>query len=175
MTVAVQPDFKIKWVEKKKASYTVPGKTYADVFKFFQKKNANKEEWGKFSHTKPGLAFKPAKGEPITDVVLKVGYTITMPKWPKVKSAPEGCQEAWNKMIKALEKHEDNHRLILLEECAKIAHTIGQETDLTRSKMAELFSNFAPDVKAAQDKYDAVTRNGENEGVFLPAPDECGG
>ena len=170
----VQPKFKIEWTEKKNTTYTVPGKTYADVFKFFQKKNAAKEEWGKFSHARPGLSFKPAKGEPITDVVLKVGYTITMPKWPKVKTAPKGCQEAWKKMIKALETHEDRHRLILLEECAKFGHEIAHQTNLTKKKLSELFSKFAPDVKKAQDKYDTATKNGEKEGVFLPAPDKCG-
>src|SRR5687768_5008746 len=63
----VQPSFKIEWTKKDSATYTVKG-SYEDVFKFFEKRNANKEEWGKFSPTKPEVAFKPKDG-PIQEVV----------------------------------------------------------------------------------------------------------
>ena len=40
MPDAVTPNFKIKWTKKDSKTYNVPGKTYEDVFEFFQKKNA---------------------------------------------------------------------------------------------------------------------------------------
>ena len=74
--------------------------------------------------------------------------------------------------MKALEKHEDNHRLILLEQCAIFGEKVSAEKDLTLKKLSELFAQFPKDVKAAQDKYDDATMHGEKEGVFLPAPDK---
>ena len=164
--------FKINWTKKGKATETVPGKTYDEMFKFFEKKNAAKQEWGKFSTERPGLALLPAKDEPITEVVLSIGYTITLPSWSGASSATKAGKAAWDKMFKALEKHEDNHRLILLEECAKFGEKVGAEKELTKKKLAELFTQFPKDVKAAQDKYDDATSHGEKEGVFLPAPDK---
>jgi hypothetical protein len=64
----------------------VPGNSYEEMFKFFEKKNAAGEEWAKFHHELPDLSFKPAKGEPITEVTLNVGYVITMPSWAKASS-----------------------------------------------------------------------------------------
>ncbi len=170
--MGVKPKFKMKWDKKDSSTYTVPGKTYEDVFKFFKGKNDKKEEWGKFSPTKPKLGFKPPKGEPITDVVLTMGYTITSPKWPKLKDANKKVKDAWDKMHKALAKHEENHRLILLEECAKFSMKVQAEEDLTFKKLKEFFDAFPGDVKKAQDLYDTKTGHGVKEGVFLPAPDK---
>ena len=169
----VTPRFKAEWTKKDKKTYSVSGNTYEDAFKFFAKKNASKEEWAAFAHERPGLSFLPAKGEPITDVTLKVGYTITMPSWSKANSLGKNRKAAWDKMMTALAKHEENHRVILLEQSALFGEKITNETDLSLKKLAELFKTFPADVKAAQDKYDASSGHGEKEGVFLPAPDKC--
>ena len=168
----VTPKFKIEWTKKDNKTSAVPGNTYEEVFKFFEKKNAAGEEWAKFHHERPDLSFKPAKGEPITEVTLKVGYVITMPSWSKANSLGKNRKAAWDKMITALEKHEENHRLILAEQSTAFAEKVVAETDLTLKKLSELFKKFPGDVKAAQDKYDSATGHGEKEGVFLPAPDK---
>ena len=168
----VTPTFKIQWTKKENTTSAVPGNTYEDVFKFFQKKNAANEEWAKFHHERPDVSFKPSKGGPITDVVLKVGYVITMPSWSKAGSLGTKAKTAWDKMMAALAKHEENHRLILVEQSLLFGEKITAETDLSQKKLAELFKKFPGDVKAAQDKYDGSSKHGEKEGVFLPAPDE---
>jgi hypothetical protein len=167
----VQPSFKIDWTKKDSATYTVKG-TYEDVFEFFKQRNANKEEWGKFSPTKPELAFKPKKG-PIEEVVLKIGYTITLPKWSGYNDAKKSCKEAWDKMFSSLEKHEEGHRLILLEEAAIFGEKVTSQKNLDTKKLAELLKEFSPSVKTAQKKYDDATESGAKKGVFLPAPDQC--
>ena len=170
--MAVNPTFKVEVTKKDRKTSAVAGNTYEDVFKFFEKKNAAKEEWAKFSHEKPALSFKPPSGGPVTEVVLKVGFTITMPSWSKASSLGKNRKAAWDKMITALEKHEENHRLILLEQSMLWGETITAESDLTVEKLATLFKPFPAQVKAAQDKYDASSGNGVKEGVFLPAPDK---
>ena len=98
----VTPKFKVEWTTKDKKTYSVSGNTYEDAFKFFAEKNASKEEWAAFSHERPGLTFLPAKGEPITEVTLEVGYTITMPSWSKANSLGKNRKAAWDKMMTAL-------------------------------------------------------------------------
>jgi len=169
----VTPKFKIEWTKKDKKTYSVPGSSYEDAFKFFGKKNDAKEEWATFSHERPGLSFLPPKGEPITDVTLKVGYTITMPSWSKASALGKNRKAAWDKMMTALAKHEDKHRGILEDQSALFGEKITKETDLSLKRLAELFKSFAGDVKTAQDRYDASSGHGEKEGVFLPAPDKC--
>jgi hypothetical protein len=168
----VKPKFKIEWTKKDNKTASVPGSTYEEMFKYFEKKNASNEEWAKFHHERPDLSFKPAKGEPITEVTLKVGYVITMPSWSKASSLNKKGKAAWDKMMAALEKHEDNHRQILEKQSDLFGEKITAETDLTLKKLAELFKKFPADVTAAQDKYDSATSHGEKEGVFLPAPDK---
>lgn len=169
---AVKPTLKVKWTKKDKATYTISAKDYEGLYKFFEAKNKKKEEWGKFSVTTPAVSFKPPKGNPITEVVLKIGHTTTLPKWPKYSKVSKDAQKAWDAMYKALEKHEERHRLILLEQVAKFAAKVEAKENLDIKGLQKLLKDFSPDVEKAQKKYDDATSHGEKEGVFLPAPDK---
>jgi predicted secreted Zn-dependent protease len=168
----VKPKFKIQWTKQDKKTYAVPGSTYDDVYKFFQKKNTSGEEWGKFSPERPNLSFKPSKGEPITEVTLMVGYTITMPAFSKANALGKKAKAAWDKMMKALEKHEDTHRATLEKSCNDFGSQITSKTDLSLKDLQDLFKAFPKDAKTDQDAYDNKTAHGVKEGVYLPAPDE---
>jgi predicted secreted Zn-dependent protease len=168
----VSPKFKIEWTKKGKATYSVSGSTYEDAFKFFSKMNASKKEWATFHHETPQIGLVPDKTEPITEVTLKLGYVITMPSWSKASALGPKRKAAWDKMMTALAKHEENHRLIFLEEGAKFGEKVTAKTDLTRATLKPMFAQFSKDVKTAQDLYDSKTSHGETEGVFLPAPDK---
>ncbi len=165
--------FKVEWTKKDRKTYSVPGATYENAFKFFARKNAAHEEWAVFAPERPGLSFLPARGAPITEVVLRLGFTITMPSWSNASSLGRNRKAAWDKMIAALAKHEENHRLILIEQGLVFGEKVTKATDLDPKKLADLFKRFPADVKAAQDRYDAATGHGAKEGVFLPAPDKC--
>lgn len=167
-----QAKFSINYTKKGKATEAVPGKTYEEMFKFFEKKNAAGQEWGKFHTERPNISFKPAKGEPITEVTLDIGWVITLPSWGGASSATAAGKAAWEKMLKALEKHEENHRTILLEQIARFVDRVTDVDDLKLKQLQTLFTQFPKDIKAAQDKYDGATDHGKKEGVFLPAPDK---
>lgn len=167
--------FKVQWTRKATTTYPVPGKTYDDMFEFFRKKNAAKEEWGRFSPEKPGISFGQRKDGTIADVVLMVGYTITVPKWGGLGSASKTGKDAWTKMAKALDKHEEKHRKILEDLCEDFGTAVTKEDPLTKEKLDVLFGAFPAAVKKAQDEFDVRTGNGKKEGVFLPAPDEVEG
>jgi len=168
----VTPKFKIEWTKKGKATYSVPGSSYEDAFAFFAKRNAARKEWAIFDHEIPRVALKPDKREPITDVVLQIGFVITMPSWPKSSALGPKRKAAWDKMMTVLAKHEENHRLIFLEEAAKFGEKVTAKVDLTRAVLKPMLTQFSKDVKTAQDLYDSKTGHGEKEGVFLPAPDK---
>jgi hypothetical protein len=167
-----KPKFIVNWTKRDNQTSAVTGNTYEEMFKFFQKKNASKEEWAKFHTERPALSFKPAKGEPITEVTLSIGYTTAMPSWSKASSLGSKGKAAWDAMMNALKKHEDNHRQILEDEVKKFGALVSAETDLSLKKLSDLFKDFPDDVRKAQEAYDAKTSHGEKEGVFLPAPDK---
>jgi len=168
----VVPKFKIAVTKKGKATYQVPGSTYEAAFAFFAKMNAAKKEWGKFDPEQPNVDLLPTKGEPITDVTLNIGFVITMPSWSKAGSLGPKRKAAWDKMMTALAKHEDNHRLILLEEAMKFGNLVTAKKDLTRKVLKPMLDNFSSEVTKAEKLYDAKTDHGRKEGVFLPAPDQ---
>jgi predicted secreted Zn-dependent protease len=142
------------------------------MFKFFQAKNARREEWGKFHPERITMSAKLDRGEPITEVTLTVGYTITLPAWSKASSLGKKGKAAWDAMMAALKKHEDTHADIFEDQVNKFGAAITSQTDLTNRKLSDLFKNFPAAVKSAQDGYDSRTAHGEKEGVFLPAPDK---
>jgi predicted secreted Zn-dependent protease len=167
-----KPKFTIKWTKRDNKTWPVPGKTYEEMFKFFEKKNAAKEEWAKFHHERPSLSVEPDKSDPITDVTLMVGYTIVMPEWSKATSIGKNRKAAWDKMIAALKAHEGQHRKILEDQAQSFGATITSETDLSHTRLTELFNKFAPNLDKAQKAYDATSWHGVKEGVSLPAPDK---
>ena len=166
----VSPNCKIKWTKKGAATYAVPGSSYEDAFDFFSKRNAAKKEWAIFHHETPAVDLN--KAEVITDMTLKIGYVITMPSWSKAGSLGPKRKAAWDKMMTALAKHEDNHRLILLEEAAKFCAKVSAKTDVTRKVLQPMLDQFSKDIETAQALYDGKSGHGEKEGVFLPAPDK---
>lgn len=168
----VQPKFKLQWTKRDQKTYSVSGATYEEMFTFFEKKHAAREEWAKFHAERPDLSFKPSRDEPITEVTLKIGYTITMPTWSKASALGRKGKDAWDKMMAALDKHEDTHRRILEQQIKLFGEAVERETDLTVKKLSDMFKKFPADVKSAQDDYDSKTSHGEKEGVFLPAPDK---
>ena len=95
-----------------------------------------------------------------------------MPAWSKASALGKNGKDAWDKMMAALDKHEDTHRRILEQQSGLFGDAIERETDLTVKKLVDMFKQFPADVKSAQDDYDSKTSHGEKEGVFLPAPDK---
>jgi hypothetical protein len=167
-----KPKFKLVWTKKDNKSETVSAATYQDVYDFFKKKNAAKQEWGRFHPEGMQVVGDPARGEPILGVTLKIGYTIFMPTWAKRNAATKKEQAAWDAMLGVLAKHEDSHRIIMEKQISAFQSAVEAETDLSNKKLGELVKQFTKDLEAAQDDYDTKSGHGVKEGVFLPAPDE---
>jgi hypothetical protein len=56
----------------------------------------------------------------VTAVALDAGYTIEMPVWPGYTKAPESCKAEWDRMWKALDKHEKGHAGLMVGAVVKL-------------------------------------------------------
>jgi len=59
-----------------------------------------------------------------------------MPSWSKASSLGKKQKDAWDKMMAALQKHEDNHRQILEDQCKLFGEKVTAQTDLTLKPVA---------------------------------------
>jgi len=159
---------KTTWGGKDKSTFKVAAKTLGEAAEELDKR----DEWGKFDG-KIGFDYDSDENDYVTNVTLKPSYTIEMPVWAGYKKAPKACQEEWDRMYKALEKHEDGHRLIHLETLAKIQDILGKQTDLSADQLKTDYAQMIQDGQDNQDKFDTATGNGSKKGVELTITDEC--
>ena len=159
----------VKWGSKDtKSSIKIKAKTLGGALKALEKR----DEWGKFDG-KIGYAYKADSDGLVTAVAIKPSYTIQMPSWDGYKKAPKACQTEWDRMWKALEKHEDGHRLIHLETLAIISDWLDKAEDLTVADFKSTFEAKMKEGQKNQDKFDSATGHGEKKGVTLTIASEC--
>jgi len=163
-------EFTVKWGSRSISTYSVPGNTYEEVFKFFQNKKHKREDWVKvtFSHSINMDVNKPPK-----EIWLKMAYTIEMPEWSKVSSQTAKAKTAWRTMVTAAKKHAQKHAALFEDEVDKLCKATDKEADFR--KWSGLYRQFAETLKKAHESYDSRSANGEKEGVMLPPPDKVKG
>ena len=164
----VKVTVKTTWGAKNSSTFQVKAKTLGGAADELSKR----DEWGKFDGN-IGYDYDSDENDYVTKVTLKPSYTISMPVWAGYKKAPKACQQEWDRMYKALEKHEDGHRLIHLETLATIETALQCKTDYPASDLKTDFAQWMQDGQDNQDKFDKSTRNGANKGVELTITDEC--
>lgn len=160
-------DFSVKWGTREIGTYPVPGDTYEDVYKFFQKKKQQRYDWVVVSF---GHSIEMDRNRPPKEVAIKVSYSISLPVWSKASSLKGKAKTAWQNMILAAQKHARKHVDIIEDEVEKLTKLVDKEKDTT--KWTGLYRNFATVVKKAQDAYDSRTGYGEKEGMMLPPPEK---
>jgi predicted secreted Zn-dependent protease len=166
--MAVTVSVKTSWGKKDNATFKVNAKTLEGAADELSKR----DEWGKFNG-KIDYSYDSDENDFVTNVTLKPSYTIDMPVWAAYKKAPKPCQEEWDRMYKALEKHEDGHRLIHLETLATIETALQGKTDYTSTQLDTDFGQMMTSGQTNQDKFDTSTGHGEKKGVTLTITDEC--
>ena len=164
----VKVNVKTTWGAKNTGTFTVKAKTLGEAAKELSKR----DEWGKF-HGKIDYAYESDENDFVTKVTLKPSYTISMPAWAAYKKAPKACQQEWDRMYKALEKHEDEHRQIHQALLETIEKALQGKTDYPASELHTDFAQWMQDGQDNQDKFDTATGNGSKKGVELTITDEC--
>ena len=132
------------------------------------------KEWGHFS----GDISYDSKGDAqknVSSIVVKAGYTITMPAWGVLSKQPKACQDEWNRMWKALRAHEDGHLDVFNKGVAALVKTLTALKSGTHDDIDAVVNKALKDIQMGHDKYDASTTHGQKEGVKLDITEECGG
>jgi predicted secreted Zn-dependent protease len=164
----VKVTVKTTWGAKNSSTFQLKAKTLGEAAKELDKR----DEWGKFDG-KITYDYESDENDYVTNVTLKPSYTISMPVWPAYKKAPKACQQEWNRMHKALQKHEDDHRVIHSDTLATIEKELQGKTDYSATQLQTDYAQWVQDGQDNQDKFDTSTRNGANKGVELTITDEC--
>ena len=149
----------------KTKAWAVKGKTLEEAFECLQ---AHKW-WGRYrSHQSYAASFD--KEKKIYTVTLKAKPEIIMPKWSGYAKATKAEQAEWDKMCKALERHEKNHHDIFLKAAEAWRAELEKGDALDAAGMKKAWSSFNTDTQAKQDSYDSSSSHGQKEGVALTIP-----
>ena len=157
-------------ISKKVGTFTVGGKTLQDA-----KNQLGPLEWGHFQPIAGKVSPKLDKNKKVVSVEIVGGHSIEMPVWTGYKKAPQACQEEWDRMWKALEKHEQGHALVYLEGLLKLEFTLSNiaEGTITVAELDTHGKNAMAKMEEAQDQFETDTDKGRKRGVVLDPPGEC--
>lgn len=160
----------VEWGERStNKTYTVSGDSLESVHKAMTQR---RDEHGQF---KSDIIWKGTETNGIVNVVaLLPSFVITMPSWPEYRTQPQRCKEEWDKMWKGLSRHENGHKAIFQQAVSKLRKTL-EDSKIAASKkdIDSLLNKAVLACNEAQDKYDARTAKGANQGAILHIAQEC--
>lgn len=157
-------------VSKKNGTYTVGGDTLQEA-----KNKLGSGDWGHFQPIAGKVNPKVDKNKKVVSVEIVGGHSIEMPVWTGYKKAPKVCQEEWDRMWKALEKHELEHALVYREGLMKFEFTLTgiAEGTISVAELSKLTTKAMVVIEQMQDEFESVTDRGRNRGVVLDPPGDC--
>ncbi|MGB3277954.1 MAG: DUF922 domain-containing protein [Pseudorhodobacter sp.] len=118
-------------------------------------------EWGLYSGS---LTCRPAA----TRVTVSLRPVIEMPEWVGYRAAPSAEQRIWDRMIRILGQHEDNHHAISLRLIDAFKTELEAETAaMDRRALRRRCAQLLRDHTSEQQAYDRRSAHGVNEGVSL--------
>ncbi len=141
-------------------TYDIVGTTLAAVAKQLDPK-----EWGRCTYDYDYIYETAANGR-VTKVDVTLRLTIRLPHWQgkDYDQASAAVKEEWQRMLTALETHEDGHADIARTWAATMqTRLLGQRG----GRVAQRHSQTRAAIKRAQDEFDKKTKHGQNQGVSL--------
>jgi uncharacterized protein DUF922 len=158
----------------KRSTFNLKGKTCNEIVD-----ELNEKFPGHFTaHPKFDIKMN-ASDKSVKSVTISAEGSIKLPAWPKVKSMGENTQKEWKRFLSKLDKHEEGHRLILLESMAIVADEAQNWYDAKIEKgevpngyeLDKLYKEewYGKYYDPPQDKYDSATENGKKEGAWFEA------
>lgn len=141
-------------------TWNVKGADAESLFKNLEKNGF----WGRYRSNSSGSWS--GKGKKIDSVKITGKPVILMPSWTEYSKIKDG-QASWDKMWKALKKHEDNHHKIFDEAAKAFKKELEKGGDLDPKDMTKAWDKWLKDTQKKQDDYDKKSKHGQNEGVIL--------
>jgi hypothetical protein len=145
-------------LEPQVVPYDVSGTTLEEVGA-----QLDPEEWGR-CHWNVTYNVQTTGGR-VTRVNITMRLTIRMPRWTQGYSEASAAARAeWQRMLTALQAHEDHHAAMARERAPRFKENIlGQPAGEAGTRYQETLDDLQTD----QDTYDTETSHGETEGVTL--------
>jgi len=120
-------------------------------------------EWGDGGGMLRAERIPPGTSEEVT-VTLHANLHKRLPRWVQYSGASEAVKAEWDRMMVNLERHEQHHVDIAIEEADNLATAlIGVEV----REIAETVTEANREMHDRQVEYDTDTNHGQNEGVTL--------
>lgn len=139
--------------------YDVTGQTLEEVGS-----QLDPEEWGS-CEIHYGYSYETTEGK-TTRVNLTITRTIRLPRWrgEGYRLASRAARQEWERMLRALRRHEERHDEIGRSWGPKIREGL---LNLDEAVIEQTMSQLEADAQKKQDEYDENTNHGQNEGVTL--------
>ncbi len=127
---------------------------------FSQRDEAGETIWN------PKFNLKTDDSDNVTEATVDVTITVTLPTWSGSAKLSKAAKAEWNRALKALKEHEENHVKLVRNKLKDVAKSlIGK----TKVEAEEAFQTALDDLKQASDDYDTSSDHGRNEGTVIDA------
>lgn len=157
-------DVKLNVAKPSSKSFTVKGKTIADVTKALDKNGF----WGRY---RSNMDSDWGTKDPVEKLTVNTKPVIILPEWSDYKKATKEEQKEWDRMVKVLTKHENRHHEILEELLADLKKELeAMDPAPSRDEIERRWGDFTGSANDEQDRYDLRTSHGVKEGVELTPP-----
>ena len=100
-------------------------------------------------------------------VELQADFFITLPEWSGYKDATPGQKQAWDNMISALRKHEQEHVNIAYRGAEKMRRTL---TNLPVDQASQKMQEVTDATQAQQDDFDSSSKTDHGNNQFGAFP-----
>jgi hypothetical protein len=98
---------------------------------------------------------------------LEFGYTITMPTWPAYADQPPECRAEWDRMWRALWKHEDHHRAIYDRWASDLGRALEAHRRCKVGEAARFIASSYLLMLRRQEEFDLNADHGCSRGITL--------
>lgn len=140
-----------------------------DLTKVLESLNKHKW-WGRYRSHHAYASRYDTKSKKVVKVDLTARPVIIMPRWGQYSKGTKEEKASWDKMYKALKKHEQGHHDIFETRIKAYKKELETGGDLTDKELKKSYDAFSKELQKKQDAYDSRTGNGKSQGVILVIP-----
>lgn len=145
-------------------TYTVRGTTLRDVHA-----RLPRGCWGRYV---PNFTWDYRGQNGIaTHIILNAAPRITLPNWNGRGRASRDEQREWDRMLRALTRHENAHHQVLVDALEDQRYFFSGEPDTPVRQLRRDLGNYTSELNQYQADFDRNSRHGQRDGVRLNFPD----
>ena len=122
--------------------------------------------WGRYSFPFSQRLIGPPDDVQRIDLTIRPG--IEMPNWTRYRHATDPQKRVWDRMITALERHEQEHHRLLTRKAEDFRDSLPNiSQSMDRRAVGRLMQDFQREAQAVMDDLDRTSDHGRRQGVDL--------